>query len=221
MLPLPTNTGFSGGNNWGIRAALAADYEAVFLLNTDVIIDEEFILPCVNVLKECPEVGVVGPVILEGVAPHLIQCEGGRITRLTLNFDYNRRGDVFERREELVDVGYVLGAAMLVRTVVFQTVGLFDEDYNPAYVEEADFCFRARQAGFRCVIHRGAAIKHIGEQAATSTQKTFDRISVRRFYFGVKHSGPLYFVVGSLLVVARVVYWKCRAKVRGITVSGL
>ena len=160
---LPVNTGFAGGNNIGLKAVVQKGYDAVILLNVDTIIDEDFIHPCLKVLEEHPDIGVVGPVVLEADRDNVIQCEGGRILAIRANFPYRKRGRRFVRREKIVDVGYVLGAAMMIRRQVIERIGYLDEDYFPAYVEEADFCYRARE-DHRSVIHLGSAIRHIGEQ---------------------------------------------------------
>jgi hypothetical protein len=207
---LPVNTGFSGGNNIGMRSAMAKGYDSVFLLNVDTIIEEDFIRPCLKVLDEHPDIGVVGPVVLEADRDNVIQCEGGWIHARRANFPYRRRGRRFERKDEIIDVGYVLGAAMMVRREVIERIGYLDEDYFPAYVEEADFCYRARKAGYRSVIHRGSAIRHIGEQSSGGWRKANNRLAVHRFYFAIKHSGPAAFLVASVAIVARALYWKCR-----------
>lgn len=210
LIRLPVNTGFAGGNNVGMKAAVEKGYDALFLLNIDTIIDEDFIHPCLKVLKEHPDIGVVGPVVIDAYQDSVIQCEGGRIHAIRANFPYRNRGQRFDRREEIVDVGYVLGAAMMIRREVIERIGYLDEDYFPAYVEEADFCYRAHQTGYRSVIHRGSAVRHIGEQSSGGRRKTNNRLAVHRFYFAMKHSGPAAFLVASVAIVARAVYWKCR-----------
>jgi GT2 family glycosyltransferase len=207
---LPVNTGFSGGNNVGMRLAMAKGYDSVFLLNVDTIIDEDFLHPCLKVLEEHPDIGVVGPVVLEADRDNVIQCEGGRILPIQANFPYRKRGAQFERRDRIVDVGFVLGAAMMIRREVIERIGYLDEDYFPAYVEEADFCYRAHLAGFRSVVHRGCAIRHIGEQSSGGRLKANHRLATHRFYFAIKHSGPAAFLAASIAIVARAVYWKCR-----------
>ncbi len=207
---LPVNTGFSGGNNVGMRTAMATGYDAIFLLNVDTIIEEDFIRPCLKVLEEHPDIGVVGPVVIEAYQDNVIQCEGGRILPMRASFPYRKHGRRFARKDEIVDVGYVLGAAMMVRREVIERIGYLDEDYFPAYVEEADFCYRAHLAGFRSVVHRGSAIRHIGEQSSGGHRKANNRIATHRFYFAIKHSGPAAFLAASISIVARAVYWKCR-----------
>lgn len=211
LIPLAHNTGFAGGNNIGLKAALEADFEAVFLLNADIIVEEDFITPCVARLAADPGIGIIGPTVLEAHPAGVIQCEGGQIIPHTLNLDYHRIGQPFERSDELAPVSYVLGAAMLIRTDVIRRIGYLDEEFYPAYVEEADFCYRAAQAGFRSVVHRGSAIRHIGAQSSGGKQRAFNRLSRQRFYFGIKHLGPFAFLIGSIAVVARVFFWKCRA----------
>ena len=208
---LPVNCGFAGGNNLGLKAAVQRDYDAIILLNVDTIIDEDFVHPCLKVLEEHHDIGVVGPVVLEAARDNVIQCEGGRILSLQANFPYRKRGRRFERREELVDVGYVLGAAMMIRRQVIERLGYLDEDYFPAYVEEADFCYRARRLGYRSVIYLGSAIRHIGEQSSGGRRKANNRIATHRFYFALKHSGPAAFLVASLAILLRALYWKCSA----------
>jgi GT2 family glycosyltransferase len=207
---LPVNTGFSGGNNVGMRAAMAKGYDSVFLLNVDTIIEEDFIRPCLKVLAEHPDIGVVGPVVLEADRDNVIQCEGGRILPIRANFPYRKGGRGFARKDRIVDVGYVLGAAMLIRREVIGRIGYLDEDYFPAYVEEADFCYRARKAGYRSAIHQGSAIRHIGEQSSGGRLKANNRLATHRFYFAMKHSGPAALLVASIAIVARAFYWKCR-----------
>lgn len=215
LIRLPVNTGFSGGNNVGMHTAMANGYDAVFLLNVDTIIEEDFIRPCLTVLEEHADIGVVGPVVLEAGRDNVIQCEGGRVHAIRASFPYRNGGRRFTRRDEIVDVGYVLGAAMMIRREVIERIGYLDEDYFPAYVEEADFCYRARLAGFRTVIHRGFAIRHIGEQSSGGRLKANNRLATHRFYFAIKHSGPTAFLAAAIAIVVRVIYWKCRDALYG------
>ncbi|MGI5836439.1 MAG: glycosyltransferase, partial [Chloroflexota bacterium] len=57
------------------------------------------------------------------------------------------------------EVCYVGGHCMLIRREVIESIGLLDDSYGFGYHEDTDYCYRARQAGFRviytpdCVIH--------------------------------------------------------------------
>jgi GT2 family glycosyltransferase len=190
---------------------MRSPYDAVCLLNADTIVTGDFLTPCTAVLAERGDVGIIGPTVLEARTPDIIQCEGGEIVRWRLGFNYLRAGEVYTIKEDVVDVGYVLGAAMIIRREIIETVGTFDEDYTPAYVEEADLCYRARLAGYRCVVHRGASIQHIGGSSAAGKSKTYTRVALRRLYFGTKFlPWPVFMVAGSY-VLLQLVLAKLRA----------
>jgi len=208
---LPVNTGFSGGNNYGLRIAMKDRYDAVCLLNIDTIIEEDFIAPCSRLLEAAPSIGIIGPTVLEATPENIIQCEGGRIRAWTLDFSYRRQGETYIREDKWVEVGYVLGAAMIIRRKVIESIGILDEDYFPAYVEETDFCYRAKMAGYASVVYKGSSIKHIGGQSAGSRQKAFNRISTHRYLFALKFMNPLMFFTGAMAITARAVYWKSRS----------
>ncbi len=70
--------------------------------------------------------------------------------------------------DDVIDVGWVSGAAMLIRREMIDEIGLFDERFF-MYCEDMDICKRAHDKGWRVVyypfvnvIHRiGASSDHI------------------------------------------------------------
>jgi alpha-1,3-rhamnosyl/mannosyltransferase len=202
------NMGFGGGNNLGIRKALDDGCEAVFLLNNDTIIDEPFIDACAEVLRADPSIGIVGPVVVEGDRPGIIQSAGGKINIWSLTFPYIGRGRKYERMNRIVRVDYVLGAAMLIHRKVLDEIGMFDPDYGPAYMEEADLCYRAARKGYGCAVHHGARIRHLGEKSSGGKECAFQRMVINRFLFGLKHLGFLPFLTASQWIFARVMAYK-------------
>ena len=84
LIKLPANLGFAGGSNVGVARALADGCEAVALVNNDTVIDEPFIDACIRVLDEHPEIGIVGPVIVDAGDRTVFQCRGGRVGLWTL-----------------------------------------------------------------------------------------------------------------------------------------
>lgn len=202
------NLGFAAGNNVGIERVLRDGCEAVFLLNNDVIIDESFISGCVNILKNDSSIGIIGPVIVEFDKPNIIQCAGGSISLWNLFFPYINRGKEYRREDRFEEVGYVLGAAMLIKKEVFDKIGVFDPEYYPAYVEEADFCYRAKLSGYKCAVYYGARIRHIGAKSSGGLVNSFRRMMVNRFLFAVKHLGPAYFFFASQIIIFRVIIKK-------------
>lgn len=204
LIRSPANLGFAAGNNLAIKQALLDGCNAVFLLNNDTIIDEEFLAPCVQCLDNDATVGVCGPVIVEGYQPDLIQCSGGRIHPWTLGFPYIRPGQHYERRNIIETVDYVLGAAILIRREVIEKTGGLDAEYFPAYVEEADLCYRAQSLGYKSVVTHAARVRHIGDSSSGSYDNSFRRYTSNRFLFGLKHLNPLKFLTAGLLLISKV-----------------
>jgi GT2 family glycosyltransferase len=207
---LPTNLGFASANNLGIQRALADGCGVVVLLNNDTVIDEEFIQPCVEILEKESSIGIIGPVIVEGDRPEVVQCRGGRISLWTLDFTYLGQGEAFNRQPRWEPVGYVLGAAMLIRREVIERTGGLDPEYYPAYVEEADLCFRARRMGYGIAVYHGTRVRHLGAKSSGSRETSFRRLSANRFRFGLKHLGAIRFAVASQCIILRVIVHKLR-----------
>ncbi|MBK8699560.1 MAG: hypothetical protein IPN29_08460 [Saprospiraceae bacterium] len=53
------------------------------------------------------------------------------------------------------------GAAMVIRTDVFQKFGGFDPHFF-AHQEEIDFCWRIRRAGYKCIVYPKSVVYHLG-----------------------------------------------------------
>ena len=67
----------------------------------------------------------------------------------------------YRSNDEIFDVDAVSGSCMFIRSKVFTDVGLLDERFF-AYQEDADFCFRTKQKGWRTVFYPYAEIFHWG-----------------------------------------------------------
>jgi hypothetical protein len=159
VLPAGKNLGFTGGNNVGITYARQHQADFVWLLNNDTFVDAHVL----NILKAFrdPRVGICGSKIY--FAP-------GHEFHLT-RYKESERGNVFwytgglvdwdnmyasHRGVDEVDHGqydteeetpFVTGCSMMIRSSVFDRIGILDDRYY-LYLEDLDFCLRAKKAGF-------------------------------------------------------------------------
>jgi hypothetical protein len=147
------NLGYTGGNNTGLRYAWTNGADYTLLLNNDTQVAPDFLCRMIAATEVEPIIGVAGPTIYYHARPELIWSAGGAIDwrrgktwMLGLN-----TGDVGQLGSEPRQVDFVTGCALLVKRSVVDRVGLLDERFF-AYYEEAEWCVRARRAGFR-VIH--------------------------------------------------------------------
>ena len=151
ILCLPENLGYSGGNNAGIRAALADGAKAVLILNNDTRVAPDFLDPLLWVLNtdakaaavssgvlrsDCVDTPVLESAYLEIYWGHGIILHYGVNALPSDGFDYLREVEV------------IVGCSVLFSADALNEIGALDESYF-AYHEEVEWCFRARAAGYR------------------------------------------------------------------------
>jgi GT2 family glycosyltransferase len=172
------NRGFAAACNQGMRAAFA---RYTLLLNPDTIVLDEAISRCVRYADLYPDVGVVGCQVLENenrITPTGFSFpsplnEFLALSGLSRMFPRSRlfgRPEMswWDRHSER-DVDVVTGMFMLVRREAIAQVGLMDEAYF-VYSEEADWCYRFSQAGWRRVFTPCARIVHLDGGAKSTSQ---------------------------------------------------
>jgi len=157
------NLGYAGGNNVGLRAALAAGADYVFVLNNDAVVTPDAIDELVRLLENDQEIAAAGSRVMQYEARERIYgVLGTLIWRPALiRLEGLHEGDLraFSRPR---DGDFVPGCSILFRRRALEDVGLFDERFF-AYHEDVDWCTRAWKAGRRVsylpssvVYHRGA-----------------------------------------------------------------
>ncbi|HLE16134.1 MAG TPA: glycosyltransferase family 2 protein [Anaerolineales bacterium] len=141
------NLGFAGGVNAAIRQLLVDGVRSIFFLNNDTVVSPDLLKQLIRTAETKTGAGIVGPVIYYHADPGRIWRFGDR-EHPWLPFIYPLSASFLARHSrEPFQVSYTTGCGMLVRSEVFEHVGLFDERYF-MYFEDADFCRRVRQAGF-------------------------------------------------------------------------
>jgi GT2 family glycosyltransferase len=195
VIALPENVGFAAGNNVGLRRAKGRH---CLLLNSDTVVLPDALERCVRFLDAHPDVGVVGPQLLnpDGTKQNCIHNYPGFATELVpkgvLETLLPRRFPS-KRREHAgpIDVEAVLGACLFVRREVLEDVGLMPEDYF-FFLEETDWCFRIRQAGWRIVHLPDARVIHIFGASTKKKVPAETRIEYHRslYHFFEKNRGP-------------------------------
>lgn len=180
------NAGWSGGNNTGIRLALERGARRVLLLNNDTTVAPDLVARLSSAAEAFPHFGIIGPIIRYMDEPDLTMTDG---------VVFNRPGypGFFQRRPVPVqvasppiveDVDIVNGCAMLIRAEVFRSVGLIDDRFFLIH-EEADFCLRTQEAGFRCGVLAEPLVWHKGSSAFKQSGKRWQR------YYDTRNIGLL------------------------------
>ena len=153
------NLGFAKGSNVGIRRALDGGARYVALVNTDVVVEPEWVERLVADAEAHPEAGIFGGLLVFADDPGRVNSTGlvmdafGRVRDRDFGVEVARLA-----REDGPALG-ITGGAVLLRAAALRQVGLLDPAYF-AYYEDADLCARARRAGIGCRYAAGARAKH-------------------------------------------------------------
>lgn len=194
------NLGYSGGNNVGIKYAITQGADAVLVLNNDTIVDSGLIL---NLVKACDHGDLISPKIYfaKGFEFHksrysakdlgkVIWYAGGEIDWANVmgkhwGVDEIDRGQFAKRRK----ISLATGACMFVKREVFEKIGYFDEKYF-LYLEDMDFCKRAKDDGFKIIFEPKAVIwhKNAGSSGGSGSQLQDYFITRNRLLFALKHA---------------------------------
>ncbi|HUD00723.1 MAG TPA: glycosyltransferase family 2 protein [Rhabdochlamydiaceae bacterium] len=158
LLETGKNLGYAGGNNVGIEYALKLGADLVLLLNNDTIVDRHFIAALLKSAQEHKNVGIFGAYPLRLSDPEKLDHLGGRWNSQKASFDLIGLGaDKGFKTDQPLD--YVCGCSILVRKEVFEAIGLLEPTFF-LFWEEADFCMRAKKAGFDIGISYEATLLH-------------------------------------------------------------
>ncbi len=156
-----SNLGFSGGNNLGIRAALAAGADYVLLLNNDAQLLPGALGELLAALEEAGHsVWAAAPKILYRADPDVIWSAGGWFDwwrGLSIHRGWNEPDAGQYDRPELME--FATACCLLVRGRTFREVGLLDEGYF-MYFEDADLAARAGRTGARVAYRPAARVLH-------------------------------------------------------------
>ncbi len=187
------NTGFAASVNAGGRLAQG---RFVLFLNSDTFLIKGEIAKMVAIAEDLPDTAIIGPQLVykDLKAQRSVAAIPGLADEF---FSRSLRGRTPRTRERgvpdpYIDVESLIGAAIMVRKDIFDDLGGFDERFF-FFLEETDFCVRAKLKGHRVVFFPGAKVIHL--QGAT-VRKTWVsgrmeyNISLRKFMR--KHHGALY-----------------------------
>jgi hypothetical protein len=176
LIRLEENRGWSGGNNAGIRAALAAGAEWVWLLNNDTLLEADCVERMMEHVATHPGAKVLSPLILDTQTPPDIAFQGGKID--FKNYEIRDCGSLEEFLNlKTPEYPYIMGCAMLIHRDVFAKIGIIDERFF-LYCEDSDFSWRALEAGFGLAVVPEAKLRHLGGQHTGG----FQSISPFRIY---------------------------------------
>jgi len=141
-------------------AFLADKTKYIFSTTNDVIVDPEILNVLVDYAEKEPQAGVLGTKIYFFDRPDVIWHAGGRIHPLhghSYHIGWERKDN--PRYDRVRECDFVTGCGFLLRSEVVKKIGYFNEKLI-FYSEDADLCYRVREAGYKVLYLPAARMWH-------------------------------------------------------------
>ncbi len=194
------NFGFSAACNQGIKLSRG---RYILLLNPDTEFVSGGISKMIEFMNTYPQVGICGPQMTDprgkvhfscrSFPSYLTAISSGQsiLNRLFPQNPLSRKYLLKDQnRSEKKEVDWVSGSCLLTKREVFERIGPLDELFF-MYVEDVDFCYRAKKAGFLVYYFPEVMIiHHIGK--STKKKKLLMQVEHHRsmYHFYRKHHHP-------------------------------
>lgn len=156
LLRQPYNLGFAGGVNAGMAVA---DSDIFVLLNQDCIVTPGWLDALLDGMASDPDAAIAGCTILN--ADGTVNHAGAS---LALPLAYSQHFTTV--RAQPTRMEYVTGAVFALTRAAYTRLGPLDDDFYPAYYEEADYCYRARHHGMAVLYVPQAEVRHLQSNRA-------------------------------------------------------
>lgn len=184
------NVGYACANNQ-VLTRYAHSARFVLLLNPDTVVAPHTFRRMLDFLEANSRVGIVGCRIVTPQGTLDWACKRMFLTPSLLFYKALRLDKLFPKsprfgryhltyvdEEQIQEVDSVVGAFMMIRRECLETVGLLDDSYF-MYGEDVDFCWRAKEAGWRVFYVPTATILH--HKGESTRQRSYRMI--RLWYY--------------------------------------
>lgn len=154
------NLGYAGGNNIGIRRAVADGCEYICVLNNDTTAIDDFLTPCIDELDNNKDTAFVSPAVIYS-ATGKVQVAGSDIDISTGIVSIPYYGYNPANIPDRIVCDYVSGACIVFNVSILKKIGLMPEVYF-LFFEETEWCIRAKKTGLNNVCLGQTKILHKG-----------------------------------------------------------
>lgn len=191
------NGGFAYGMNQGLRLAISRGFDAVWIVNNDVVALDNALSNLKHTMVTIDGKNIFSPVI---VAPDgKIWFSGGEIEWFRMRTKHEQRLN----NSEPYPTNFLTGCALFIPVLVLKQIGFLNEQFF-LYYEDADYSKRLQEAGGKLWVVPQAKIVHHEE-----SQHSPDKV------YWLVRSGTLFFLTqtrGWRKPLVRVVFFLRRAK---------
>jgi GT2 family glycosyltransferase len=219
------NAGFPAGNNQAFKEAKG---KYIFMLNPDTEFLEDSLSVLFDYMESHSDISICAPRLLNTDKSH--QISAWRYPSLKsifgemyyLNFLVNSKNYADKDLTQSFEAESFSGAAIFFRSELINEIGMLDE--TMFWIEDIDFCYRAKKAGKKLIyLPQTSIVHHSGQSAKKNYKISLSNQIFNKIKFYQKHHGALAtsavkalsalhvitkFVVFSLLSPFNVIYFR-------------
>jgi GT2 family glycosyltransferase len=197
------NLGYAKAYSIVLERVFNQNIDAAVLLNSDTIVDKNWLAEMVQTAYADNQIGMVQPKIFlfDGKENNLINTFGNRVNYLAFGFCSNyKKQDVGEFDDD-PEINYASGCSLFIKKEVYNSIGNLDDDFF-AYSEDTDLSWRARLKGWRIVLSSKSIMWHKYSFKAKATNKwKFFMLERNRLYLLTKN-----YSIRTLILITPVIF---------------
>lgn len=156
------NLGFSGSVN---RALAQIEHGDIILLNADTIVPPGFINRLAVAAQSSTDIGTVTPLSNNGEFTSFPLPNVSNPLQPRPSIEAIDALAATANGDEVVDIPSGIGFCLYITRKCLESVGLLSDVFGAGYLEDADFCLRARDKGFRNVCAPSVYVGHAGSKS--------------------------------------------------------
>ncbi|MBI2032514.1 MAG: glycosyltransferase family 2 protein [Candidatus Levybacteria bacterium] len=198
------NLGWGGGINSTFPYILSKKPDYVFIVNNDCILEKPILEKLSDFLEKNKDAGIVSPVLkFENNRKHYFDL-GGFINYKRGEIKHKNSLSIKSKKPYEID----FSGTVLVKEDVLRKIKGFDENFF-LYMEDVDFCLRAKKIGYKIFIQPSAVISHLGsatvgrESPKAVYHQTRSSLLFVKKYFGFSINSLKFYLTAFVVVIRR------------------
>lgn len=196
-IKLQENTGPAGGRNFQIKYFLNSDYDYLFFIDNDAIVDKVTLKELIKVAQQDKKVGAVGARVLFYDQPDVVYNDGAIINWPKGNLidaDGGKHISILSNQTKNIDT-FPYGFGIIKREAL-ERIGLIPEQPYYMYYEETEWHLRFKKLGYNILLAPKAKIWHKASSTLGRDSAIFYYYRTRnRLLFVVRNAPKLYLPV--------------------------
>lgn len=187
------NFGFAAANNIGSKIAQG---ELLFFLNSDTVINKDFLPEVYKYFMKDTNLGVLGFNLIDKEGkkqPHAFGKFPGIINVIKNKFITENNYS-----SNLIETDWVSGAALIIKKEIFKKIGEFDENFF-MYFEEVDLCKRVKLLGLKVAVCFNITIIHLCGRSPINYRERKKIYYQSQDYYNKKYYSILYELIFKIL----------------------